>query len=68
VTRAFADAQVVAGLGDRASWKNGTLSVLKRETLLEITSTGGPDRRRIVARCTRGCAQRQTVAVTSAAR
>lgn len=42
VTRAFADAQVVVGLGDRAGWENGTLSVLKSETLYEITSTGQP--------------------------
>ncbi len=42
VTRAFADAQVVAGLGDRAGWKNGTLSVLKKEALYEVTATGQP--------------------------
>lgn len=40
VTRALADAQVVTGLGDRAGWKNGTLSVLKNEMLYAVTSTG----------------------------
>lgn len=40
VTRAFADAQVVVGLGDRAGWKNGTLSVLKNEALVQVTATG----------------------------
>jgi hypothetical protein len=40
VTHAFADAQVVVGLGDRAGWKNGTLSVLKSEALVQVTATG----------------------------
>jgi len=40
VTHAFADAQIVAGLGDRAGWKNGTLSVLKSELMLQVNVTG----------------------------
>jgi hypothetical protein len=40
VTRAFSDAQVVVGLGDKAGWKNGTLSVLKNEALVQVTATG----------------------------
>lgn len=40
VTQAFADAQVVAGLGDRAGWKNGTLAVLKNQALFQLTATG----------------------------
>jgi len=40
VQRAFADAQVIVGLGDRAGWKNGTLSVLKNETLFQVNATG----------------------------
>ena len=40
VTKAFSDAQIVVGLGDKAGWKNGTLSVLKNETLLKISATG----------------------------
>jgi hypothetical protein len=40
VTHAFADAQIVAGLGDRAGWKNGTLSVLKNELLFQVNPTG----------------------------
>jgi hypothetical protein len=42
VTRAFADAQIVVGLGDRASWKNGTLSVVKSELLLQVSVAGQP--------------------------
>jgi hypothetical protein len=42
VTRAFADAQVVVGLGDRAGWKNGTLSVVKNEVLFQVNVTGQP--------------------------
>jgi len=40
VQHAFADAQIVVGLGDKAGWKNGTLSVLKNETLLQVNATG----------------------------
>ena len=40
VTRAFADAQVVVDLGDEAGWKNGTLSVLKNETLFQVNAVG----------------------------
>lgn len=40
VTHAFADAQIIVGLGDKAGWKNGTLSVLKNETLLQVSATG----------------------------
>jgi hypothetical protein len=40
VTRAFADAQVVVGLGDKAGWKSGTLSVLKNETLFQVNAVG----------------------------
>jgi hypothetical protein len=44
VTRAFADAQVVTGLGDKAGWKSGTLSVLKSETLYQVSvSNTGTD-------------------------
>ena len=42
VSRAFADAQIVVGLGDRAGWKNGTLSVVKSELLLQVNVTGQP--------------------------
>ena len=40
VTRAFADAQVKVDLGDQAGWKNGTLSVLKNETLFQVNAVG----------------------------
>ncbi len=52
VTRAFADAQVVVGLGDRAGWKNGTLSVLKNEMLFAVNVTGqqNDDRSLLVAK------------------
>lgn len=40
VQHAFADAQIVVGLGDQASWKNGTLSVVKNELLLQVNATG----------------------------
>jgi hypothetical protein len=40
VTSAFADAQVVANLGDQAGWKNGSLSVLKNELLFHVSVTG----------------------------
>ncbi len=42
VTRALADAQIVAGLGDRAGWKNRTLSVVKSELLIQVNVTGQP--------------------------
>jgi hypothetical protein len=42
VMRAFADAQVVANLGDRAGWKNGSLSVLKNELLFQVSVSGEP--------------------------
>lgn len=40
VTRAFADAQTVVDLGDKAGWKSGTLSVLKNETLFQVNAAG----------------------------
>jgi len=40
VSRAFADAQMVANLGDRAGWNNGTLSVLKNELLFQVAASG----------------------------
>jgi hypothetical protein len=42
VSRVFADAQVVSDLGDRAGWKNGTLSVLKNELLFQVNVAGQP--------------------------
>ncbi len=42
VSRAFADAQVIADLGDQAGWKNGTLSVLKNELLFQVNVAGQP--------------------------
>jgi len=42
VTRAFSEAQVVANLGDRAGWKNGSLAVLKNQLLFHIGVSGQP--------------------------
>lgn len=37
------DAQEVANLGDRAGWKNGTLTVVKKELLLQVRVDGSRD-------------------------
>jgi hypothetical protein len=42
VTRAFAGAQTVASLGDRAGWQNGSLSVLKNQLLFAVGVSGQP--------------------------
>ena len=40
VNQIFDDAQTVANLGDRASWKDRTLSVVKNELLLQVQVSG----------------------------
>jgi hypothetical protein len=40
VARAFADAQVISNLGDRAGWNDGLLSVLKNDLLLRVATSG----------------------------
>jgi len=36
VNRTLDDAEAVVNLGDRAGWKSGTLTVVKREFLLQV--------------------------------
>lgn len=40
VTRAFSEAQLVANLGDKAGWQNGSLSVLKNQLLFNVGVSG----------------------------
>ncbi|MDQ2679709.1 MAG: hypothetical protein M3Y21_01610 [Candidatus Eremiobacteraeota bacterium] len=42
LSRIFADSQTIAGLGDKAGWKNSALSVLKNDILFNI-EIGGPE-------------------------
>lgn len=41
---AFSDAQMIAGLGDKAAWKDGKLTVVKAETAFQllVNGTGSP--------------------------
>ncbi len=40
VNEAFSGAQEISDLGDRAGWKNGVLSVLKGQVLIQVDATG----------------------------
>ena len=40
VNDAFSGAEEISDLGDRAGWKNGVLSVLKGQVLLQVDATG----------------------------
>ncbi len=40
VDEAFSGAQEISNLGDRAGWKNGVLSVLEGQVLIQVDATG----------------------------
>lgn len=48
IMEALSDAQIIAGLGDKAGWKNGALTVLKNEIAFRLVVSGaGSDARRL---------------------
>ncbi len=48
IAQAFSDAQLISGIGDRAGWKDGVLSVLRDRLLFNIRISGsGPNEQRL---------------------